>query len=207
MTVFFDVDFTLLDTDAYFEGVQADLYRLDATPQRVEETLEELNASGYSFEAHLRLLGFPDALVHSKTAEYEARMHDLDAFLLPGVVETVAAVAMRVPCHLLTFGFPPYQGRKVRGLRSLVSHVQESHFVWKDQSKGDFLQARGEQGGDIFVDDSPAHLLDVSQKAPWVRCVRAAWPKFLPKDHPGDGVLWASIVNADELTRTILSAL
>jgi hypothetical protein len=92
--------------------------------------------------------------------------------------------------HLLTFGFPQYQRSKFAGLQEIAGIFGDSHFVWRDERKGDVIRGFGSDVETWFLDDSPAHLEDVDQKAPWAKIVRIAWPQFNPRPYPGDIIRW-----------------
>lgn len=201
---YFDLDRTLYDTDAMFGPIRDDLIAQGYTKTQIKEASNVLSQTGYSFEAHLRALGITDPVLASKMREYAQRLQQGDSFLITGVLEMLYNIHDRAEPYLLTFGFPPFQQEKVRGIPSLLPFLRDSHFVWQDQSKGDVLRDAGDEARVIFVDDTPSHLQDARAKAPWVTCVRMMHPHFHLKSHPEDGKEWEVCENFSSLERIVL---
>lgn len=203
---FIDLDYCMYDTDAMVIPILSDLDRLTGSPAAVRNALKALNDHGYSFERHLELLGQPPEVVAVKAREYLERLAQGDSFLYPDVADGLRELSMIAACNLLTFGYQPYQQSKVAGIPSLVKHLREAHFVWKERTKGDVLRAQGDRGGLIyFLDDSPPHLEDAKAKAPWVRIVRML-RKGVATPHAGDGQAWPVVTSFPEFVNMVRDA-
>lgn len=199
-----DMDQSFYNPHAPFARVMAELRAHGFAANRIEGTLTEANARGYSFELHLELLGVPDQAARVYARRWAQNYEDGSRFLLPGVESAIATLPPEDRVMLVTFGDERFQRQKWDGLpEAFRERFVATHFVL--EPKGPTLariaaQARpGEEV--IFADDSPSHLFSTRQHAPGVRCVRMMWPQFGLKAHEGDGVEWRVATNIDELVR------
>jgi len=201
--IFFDLDFTLYDTAALMDDLRRDLERFGASRSAIDAGFDRLNESGYSFESHLILLLCPERLIPERANELQFHLSHGQKYLMPGVFDGLVGLADADELHLLTFGFPQYQRAKFAGLKELAGIFRDSHFVWRDERKGDVIRSFGPDVETWFLDDSPAHLEDVGQKAPWAKIVRIAWPQFSPKPYPGDHIRWDVVRSFDEFVALV----
>jgi FMN phosphatase YigB (HAD superfamily) len=197
--IFLDLDHTLYDTALMMASVQQDMQNLGADLHEIQRTQEKLNGDGYSFERHLILLGFPEAVVAERVPVYKNLLRNGDQFLFPGVREGMEKLSRVAQCHLLTFGFPPYQQCKVRGITSFRHIFTTEHYTWRHTTKGDVIKKYDSGVDTYFVDDTVSHLEDVRTKTPWVTCVRMEWPKNGMKTHPDDQKKWHVAHSFEEL--------
>ena len=186
--VFLDFDYTLYDTDAMMVSVQKDMENLGADLPTIIGVQNQLCDEGYSFERHLELLGFSLEIVTQRSDQYRKMLNDGDRFLYAGVRSGMENLVQIAECHLLTFGYPPYQKHKVDGVLALRDAFAVQHYVWRDKSKGDVIGQYTDDVDTYFLDDKIDHIQDVMQKAPQVKCVRIDWlndeAKILANDNP-----------------------
>jgi len=196
---FFDFDLTLYDTEAFMADIRHALRRLGSSDERIDQGFTKLNASGYSFEAHLRLLGYPEVVVRQTSDRLHGLLSRGERYLLPGVCRGLYKLRRRgYECSLLTFGYPPFQRQKWEGVPVLHKHFIETHFVWREKTKGDVLNDYHWLPF-VFCDDSPQHLLDARRKIQGSVClIRFMWPRFNQQPHPEDGKTWQVISSFDE---------
>ncbi|MDQ7814270.1 MAG: haloacid dehalogenase-like hydrolase [Patescibacteria group bacterium] len=202
--IFFDFDLTLYDTEAFMADIRHALRRLGSSDEQVNRGFTELNASGYSFEAHLRLLGYPEVVVRQTSDRLHGLLSRGEKYLLPGVRRGLSRLRRRGnECSLLTYGFPVFQEAKWQGVSVLHKHFARTHYVWRDSTKGDVLS----KYYDIplmFCDDSPEHLLDARRKIRGSIClIRFMWPQFNLQPHPEDGKTWQVVTSMDELAKAL----
>ncbi|HWQ99490.1 MAG TPA: hypothetical protein VN397_01430 [Candidatus Methylomirabilis sp.] len=170
--IFFDLDHTLYDTDAMLSPIVEDAVRLGASENVVRTAIRHAGRTGFTFEAVLARLGHPPDVVEQRALVYRQRLAEGNAFLYPGVTESLQRIALRADCVLLTYGYPPFQEEKFSSVTDLHPVFLDRHFVWAGQTKGDVIRSYGDDRPAWFVDDAPEHLEDALQKAPWTMCIR-----------------------------------
>jgi len=189
--IFFDLDFTLYHTAWLMADLRKGMVRLGYPAEAIDAGFDQLNDVGYSLEGHLRLLGHPEDDIPARANELQFHLSYGQKYLMPGVFDGLVLLTVASELHLLTFGYQPYQRAKFAGLNELAGTVfADSHFVWKDETKGDVIARFGNKMETWFVDDSPAHLEGACRKAPWVKAVRMMWPDFNIRLDPGDHIRW-----------------
>jgi hypothetical protein len=203
-SVFLDLDFTLYDTSRLMADLSRDLQAMGYSADVVEMGFRWLNDEGYSLEGHLRFLGHPEDRIQEAANGLRYHLTYGQKNLLPGVFDGLGRLSFDADLALLTYGYPPYQQDKFAGLGETTLFFQGAHYVWKDESKGGVLSQAGRGSRVWFLDDSPSHLEDAFQKAPWVKVVRIAWPRFNPKPDPGDHVWWKVVSSFDEFAALVL---
>lgn len=201
--IFADFDFTLYDTAALMADLRRDIAKLGFSVQAIDAAFDGLNASGYSLEGHLRLLGYPEDRIQERANELRFHLSYGTKYLLPGIHDLLCDLRFRADLHLLTFGYPPYQQSKFSGLQGLCGVFIDAHFVWKDRTKGDVISGFGSEVETWFLDDSLQHLEDVCRKAPWTKVVRVAWPQFNPRPFPGDHIRWEVASSAEDIAKLL----
>lgn len=201
--IFLDLDFTLYDTARLMVDLSRDLQRMGYSAEAVEIGFSQLNDVGYSLEGHLCLLGHPQDSVQERANELRYHLSYGQKYLLPGVFDGLGRLAFSSDLYLLTFGFPPYQQAKFSGLGETTIYFQGANFVWKDEPKGDVVAQAGRGDDVLFLDDSPGHLEDACQKAPWVKAVRILWPQFKPKSDPRDHIRWDIVRSFEEFVALV----
>ncbi|MFA5186237.1 MAG: hypothetical protein WC551_07150 [Patescibacteria group bacterium] len=201
--IFFDLDFTLYDTVALMDDLRRNLERFGASRSAIDAGFDQLNESGYSLENHLTLLLCPERLIPERVLELQYHLSHGKKYLMPGVFDGLVGLADNCDIHLLTFGFPQYQRSKFAGLQEIAGIFRDSHFVWKDEKKGDVIRGFGSDVVTWFLDDSPAHLEDACQKAPWVKAVRMMWPEFKLKPDNRDHIHWDVVRSFDEFVALV----
>ncbi len=201
--IFFDLDKTLFDSDALVACIREDLERYGKTREEIERTSKQASAQGYSFEKHLGFLRFKKDFIKERSELYRALLSAGDQFLFPGVEDSMQRLSQLATCHLLTFGLPRYQREKARGIVAFQGLFTTQHFVWRERTKGDVLKQYGPQNAVYFVDDTPDHLVDARMKAPWVRCIRMAWPGKRFVAHQNDGIDWPVVRSLETIVKII----
>lgn len=194
--VFFDLDFTLYDTDVLIAGIAGKLLAMGHAKEEIDQQVLAMNEFGFSFTRLLGAMGHSQALSEALTPEFEQLLASGNKLLLDGAVEAVGRVSEIADCVLLTYGYPPYQIEKYRHLTQLHDLMTECHFVWRGTSKGNVVRGYGPNRAKAFYDDGPPHLADVKNHDPATLCVRAMWPQFCMKPHPEDGNLWQTATSA-----------
>lgn len=71
----------------------------------------------------------------------------------------------------------------------------------REASGAPWIQERLHQG--TIRDDTPEHLVDARRKAPWVRCIRMAWPGKHFITHQSDGIDWPVVHSLETIVRII----
>jgi len=196
---YFDFDHTLYDTDALTAVVWNDLVELGSVRADIDAAHTELKEIGYTFEGHLKLLGYSGEIVTQQAKRFRGYLVRGNDFLFPNVANTLRHLAETDQCNLLTFGNPDFQSAKFAGATDLHSSIHHMHYVWHHRSKGDVLRDEGGDGHVYFIDDTPRQLLDVQKKAPWVTCIRICWPSVRSEPHPEDDKSWRVIQSLEEL--------
>lgn len=177
MTIFWDLDNTLLDSSRFFAALRTVIMNRGHTEADVNWTLDSLNATGYSFERHLGALGETGERQSEGVAALSKVLADGRPFLFPEVEHVLARLERRgVRQRLLTYGYEPYQEAKWAGLSCLHRYFEVEHFVYQNNDKGDVLAKTTRRGEFVvFVDDSLKWIDIAARKAPWVWGVQARW--------------------------------
>jgi FMN phosphatase YigB (HAD superfamily) len=197
--IFFDLDCTLYNTGWLMADLRKDILKLGYPAELIDAGFDQLNDVGYSLEGHLRLLGHPEDDIPDRANELQFHLSYGQKYLMPGVVDGLVLLKVASELHLLTFGYQPYQRAKFAGLKELAGTVfADAHFVWKGETKGEVIARFGRETETWFLDDSPQHLEDACQKAPWIKAVRIMWPDFNPRPHFGDHIRWDVVRNFEE---------
>ncbi len=201
--IYYDLDFSLYHTAELMADLRNDLQRMGYVAAAIDEAFEQLNDVGYSLEGHLRLLGHREDDIPARANELQFYLSHGEKYLMPGVYDGLIDLSLRADQHLLTFGFPQYQQAKFSGLGDTALSFHGAHFVWKGDKKGDVIANAGQAGTVWFLDDSPAHLEDACQKAPWVKAVRMMWPEFKLKPDNRDHIHWDVVRSFDEFVALV----
>ncbi len=202
--VYLDLDHTLYDTEHIKRRIFSDMVAMGSSSDEVARHSKELVNVGYSFERHLERLGHAPEVVAEKSNVYRAILAEGDAFLYPGVLDGMRRLSKIADCEILTFGVPAFQEEKLRGISSLQPHFKRAHYVYQDTTKGDVIRNAGEHHNTWFVDDSPSHLMDVLEKAPWTRVVRMMWPgSSTAAPHEDDETRWPVVHDFDSFVRRV----
>lgn len=191
--IFIDLDYTLYRTDALIAHIVTDLELLGFDREAIKQAQTAASKEGYSFDRHLSHLGVQKPLLRSRRNAYQQLLEEGDFFLLPAVQEGLDRLQRQAKLHLLTYGRPSYQRRKVRGIQSLKGLFTTEHYIWQEKTKGDVIRKYGDECQTFFLDDLSTHLEDACKKAPWTTCIRMQWPVFSHNPHPLDEVTWRVI--------------
>ncbi len=203
---FIDFDRTLYDTNKMNQIIFADLISMGYLPSHIMGMYALLIPNGYSFEKHLSLLGHPISDIAKKVSEYENILSQGDTFLFPGVTQRLNDLIFVAQTYLLTHGYPPHQRKKFENVSTLRGAWTGLHYTWNDQTKGDIIQSYGSGVFETwFIDDQPAYLLDVQQKAPWAECIRIMWPNSGAAPHPADNRRWPVVTNFSDFVTLVES--
>ncbi|MDP2631645.1 MAG: HAD hydrolase-like protein [Candidatus Uhrbacteria bacterium] len=195
---FMDLDGTLLDWKRLFVFVYSDMLSRGHSCTRIDETLEELNRTGYSFATHLSLLGESESSIQVLVDRYRRNMFRAYDCLLPGVPEMIVKIASMAELTLITFGDASYQRMKWDGLVKLHRYFRQTIFVGSD-TKAAVISTYPVNSRTFLVDDSSRELCAMLELAPWVRRVRMMHPDMQVQPHEFDGVEWDVVKSAAEL--------
>lgn len=199
--LFLDMDDTFYNWRAMLEPIRENLRQRGYSDERFDRALECANADGFSFVRLLVNLGNDYCLASDRAQEFERHLHESGRHcLFPRVENALWKVSRQVDISLLTFGYPPYQKAKWAGLKCLHPYFSNTHFVYRDRSKGEVIASATDENTPVFFcDDSPAQLLDVLAHAPWCKCARMRHRSIASDDHEGDGVLWSVVRDMPEM--------
>jgi len=208
MTVIFDLDHTLLDTEAFKASLSAALSALGPSPERVTETYVETvgredGAYDYDPDVHIGLLAadIPGSVgLKEAHRAVEGTVRRIGEHLFPGVAELLDALRDRgVRLVLLTMGNEAWQRRKIAasGLRRFFDAVRtvsaDKHAVIEEYADG---------GTTVVVNDNGAEIDAMAAVAPEFRYVVKRGPKPLPAST--DAVICDTMV---EVGDAVLAAL
>lgn len=202
--IYFDLDRTLYDTNRMVEVIRADMIRMGNAPAEVDRCKTMLNRTGYTFEDHLRCLGYVGKTIVAKADEFRLIQADGNRFLYPEVVGALPRLKELGEFHLLTSSVPAYQRHKFESILALSPYFTKTHYVWGDQTKGDVVrEARREGVDDWVIDDSVPQLEDIRVKAPSAHLVRMCRPDTACTPHPGDGLNWSIVHDLNEFVQLL----
>lgn len=201
--IFLDLDRTLYDTDRMWGPIERDLLEHGYSLEQIAASEPSLD-EGYTFEKHLRNLGFAENFIPEKIEKYNAFLRDGDAYLFTGVAEALRELAKSAELSIVTYGIPGIQSPKLEGIRSFKPLFSSIHIVQPPLgSKGEVIRSYGEHPETFFVDDSPRHLMDVLEKAPWTKVARMMWPEANRESHEGDDAKWPVVRSMEELKKLL----
>lgn len=169
MTVIFDLDYTLLDTDAFKNALCASLgITIEEFNGHSKELFSGPPPRHYDLHDHIRYLVGPnsssiEALHQACDDEIKKRM---DKFLFPDSCKLVDNfINAGWDVHLMTLGSPRFQEWKVAGLHSLNSKF--SKIIYVGTKKLDFLYDYFKSEDIVLlVNDNARESLEIVQSLP-----------------------------------------
>ncbi|MBU0540378.1 HAD hydrolase-like protein [Patescibacteria group bacterium] len=175
ITIFFDLDRTLFDTDRMYADICKDLQSDGFSKEEIDEAGRQCNHIGYTFKRHLRALQIPEKTAKNKTRAYYAAL-DRGSYTYHDVPVAIKRLSERnLTLALLTHGFPRFHQRKFASLGSeLCAKFQLQHYVWKGSSKGGVISHHALTNPEsriLFVDDLPSNLEAAHGMHPRTKCL------------------------------------
>lgn len=170
MRIYVDLDDCLYDWRTMIQFVIDDLVAEGHAVGMVTDRIEQLSATGFSFEELLRAFEYTDAVAARKLIAYRSHILRGMAFVYSDVLPWLQSMSQKADIRLVTFGYPPYQKLKWEGLSELHTFFQKTFFVHIESSKGEVIKRDliGYSGSALFIDDNVKELRDVAEKAPEV---------------------------------------
>lgn len=169
--VFWDLDKTLLDTDALLGPVLADLSRATGMSEpMIADRISALDQVRFTWHLLYEDIGLDGRLYDEMLSRCGAQYGRAEAHLYPGALEAVEELAPIAEQVLVTFGDRDFQRRKWRALPSLRTFFHSAHFVdGATIGKGALIATYDPDGRpSVFVDDSKRWQVDCARHAPHV---------------------------------------
>lgn len=159
-----DFDHTLFDTDRFFwVDVRAAVARFAIDVKIWEESYAQVWPTGYSLEKHLEHLAregrVADSVVGALKRVLRDRFADLRTYLFPDAEPFLKRLqAEEVPCFLVSFGDPAWQGYKVHGAR-IGDFFTQVFFTGREQAKVEVVETLARRFARVaMVDNDPREL-------------------------------------------------
>lgn len=172
--IFWDLDKTLLDTDALLQPVLEHLGRVvGRSPEDIRHVIDELDSGGFTWLKLLEKIRLPADRVEDALRFCERQYARAEEYLFRGAREAIERLDPLAEQNLLTFGDPQFQRRKWNAIPSLHPFFHAAHFVdGVTVGKGAIIASYDATGTPtFFVDDSGRWHADCERHAPHVTCV------------------------------------
>lgn len=186
--IFWDLDKTLLDTEALLRPVLACLGQLvGRSPESVRGAIDELDAGGFTWLKLLEKIGVPAGRIEEALRFCENQYARAGRYLYPGALEAIRELDPIAEHVLVTFGDPTFQRLKWNAIPELRPYFRAAHFVdGVTLGKGALIASYDATGmRTFFVDDSGRWHVDCERHAPHVVCVLM---RFAPGEAAEDDV-------------------
>ena len=189
MIVIFDLDYTLLDTKAFKEGIVAAISAHGPSIEEVREAQEgamNRNPDGtgyYDPDLHIRLLlhRFVDKRIADDAREaIEDVIRHTDEYLYPGAADLLHRLhAKGIKLVLITFGNKQFQMRKVKqsGIDKMFDEV-----IATLEDKGKVLHKFVGDEDVVVVNDNGVETMAMREVEPSFRYIVKKGPKGLPEN-------------------------
>jgi len=197
-----DLDHTFYDTERMMTYPYRCFLDDGYEVARILQTKNTASRFGYTFEAHMRMMDYPEEKLRERLPVFERWIEDGERFLYPDVLEGLAQLKEQShtgQVRILTFGDQRFQHAKIAALPSLLRYLTHVDCVSPPQTKGQRVLEFWQSGRRVVcLDNSVRQLRDVKQHVPEVELVRIIRPGTGELPHPEDGIGWRVVSGFNE---------